>query len=1331
MKHTSLIRYTLIIYFALLAVPSRAVESRLLGSGQLSSNLITATVQDQHGFVWIGTEYGLNRFDGLHTTEYLHHEHDSLSIMSNSVRTLHCDREGNLWIGYQNGLQRFDAESETFHRVTFNDTEYTPNVSDIVQLQSGRIWLIVARLGLFELDTETMTAHTLHKVTELCGTDHINEVYQDARQRIWISTVEKGIFCINEECTRVENYHLGKPGDDISGVFSENRNGVVIAAIYGKVWMFDEVHRQFVALDHPKECFLDTYDLLQRKNGDFLIATFRHGLWRIDEEHQRLERLVIDFPNSLNTDKVNPVTLMEDREENLWCGCFQRGVALIPSSPSTFGFWDMARLESSTYRIDHGAVTAIFCEHDNSLWCGMQDGSLFHLNKKGEMLQRFDLGADISSIYVDKRGTLWAGVGYEGVCRIDRHTGRTRYIESSRHNRIKSIVEGADGRLYAGLLGGGVYYLTPSGAIVSLTESLSAEQASHLRNSYINKLFIDSKKRLWIGHYLGVACFDTIENRFVDVATDPLLNASICYALIESRDGSIWIGTNNGLFVWNEQYGRYERYTTDNGLSSNMICGLAEDHAGDIWCSTFRGINRLNIQDNRIVSYYVGNGAAKREYLRGSYDSDGTSIFYGDSYGITSFTPPIPHRSIHRKVILSRMFLGDQPVTSATRTRSGKRISERPLAETDQITLPHNQSTFTLEFSTMAMREAENLRFRYRLAGLGSEWNTTPQGQYHITYDHLRPGNYTLDVYADEDGVLSAARRIRIRITHPWYATLPAYALYAVLILSVGSLIIGNIRRRRSEEINQTKLKFYVNIAHEIRSPMVMVLNPIEWLLKRTSDRESVQALQTMQRNTRRIVRLLNQFLDIRKLDSGEMHLEYRELDLIALTSELIANFSYQAEKRNIRLRFEHPAEAMRLLMDSNHFETILSNLITNALKFTPDGGEITTQLSFNTESGWIELRVSDTGPGIDEKEQERIFDRFYQINDTQSNTTRGFGIGLNLCRMLAELLGGTITADNRREGHGAIFTVRLPLLLAVNGASEEEKKAGETALPATERSQAFLTDSLTRPKRERTIRAKSTQKILVIDDDEEIRLYLEASLSHAYKILTAKDGDEGIHRALTELPDLIVSDVLMPGLNGLQLLKRIKSNPNTNHIPTILLTSKAEQSDRIEGLEYGADGYVAKPFLIEELQTLIDNLLKNRQRLRGKFSGAHQEDKIKEVELKANSDVLMERVMKIINDHLDNPELKVEMLAEEVGLSRAQLHRRLKELTGISSGEFIRNIRLKKAAELLAERKVNISQVAYMVGFSSQTHFSTAFRKFYGVSPTEYLNRRGGVIQP
>lgn len=1309
----------------LLTLHSATIEarSRLFGSGELTSTLTTAIAQDKRGYIWVGTEYGLNRLDGERVVQYLHDEHDSLSVMSNTIRSLYCDSEGALWVGCLNGIQCYDERTDTFRRVRFEGTTYTPNVSDIIQLASGEIWLLISHLGVFTLDREAMVARPHIHLIELCGTDRINHFFEDAKHRIWLTTSENGIIAIDSKLEHATHYSLPHKGriSNTAEHITETENGVLVTVGYGSIWLFDEVHRLFIRVEQPHDAYLDVYDLLQCSNGDFLIATFRHGLWRLNTDERRLERYAYDQPTPINSEKVNFTNLFEDREGNLWCGCFMRGALLIDATPSPFKQWDMATIEGLPYLSDHGAVTAIHADTDDTIWCGTQDGSLFHLTAEGAFIDRFSVGSDPSTIYVDSQNRLWVGVGYKGVCQVDRKTGRCTYMDSSNHSRVKCIIEDHNGRLYAALLGAGVWCLDRNSTTAyQLTDRVSEENATLLRNSYINVLCIDSKNRLWIGHYLGVSCYDITNNCFLDVAKDELLNSSICYALAESRDGSMWVGTNNGLYAWNEVRRDYNRYTTENGLSSNIICGIAEDFGGHIWCSTFSGINRLRYEDDKITSYQTGSEGRGREYTRGAYYGNGHTLYFGDSYGITCFTPPIPPINRTLTITLTALYLDNKPVTMESRTESGKPILQQPLAESDHLTLRHNQNSFTLEFSTLTFCDIENIRYRYRLTGGSSELYSTLDGSNRIAYNHLRPGNYTLDIFVDLEGQPTGAKRLTIRIKRPWYSTTFAYICYALIFCSVLCQVIYSYRHRQRQIINEARLRLFADLSHEIRSPMTMILSPIESLLKRPHDSETERALHTMQRNAHRILRLINQFLDIRKLDKGQLQLHCRKIDPVALIKDILTSFELRAEQRRTVLTFTHSGSINELWVDPESIEKVVSNLINNALQYTPEGGHISVILTTDQATNEAVLVVSDTGIGIDEKHLERIFERFYQVGAAERRSTAGFGIGLNLCRLLVELHHGTITAANRSDCRGTVFTVRLPL--GCDHFAPEELLIEEATAVKFSPSTTPNSEGEERPKR--PVRAKSSCTLLIIDDDEEIRTFLDEELAPYYRLLLAKDGNEGLQIALTELPDLIISDVLMPGLDGLQLVRRLKATTNTNHIPIVLLTSKAEAEDRIEGLETGVDGYMAKPFRVEELRTLIENLLKNRLRLRGKFSGSHQEDKIKKVELRANNDVLMERVMKIVNDHLDNPDLSVEMLAEEVGLSRTQLHRRLKELTGISSGEFIRNIRLKKAAELLTERKVNISQVAYMLGFSSQSHFSTAFRKCYGISPSEYILR-------
>jgi CheY-like chemotaxis protein/AraC-like DNA-binding protein len=486
-------------------------------------------------------------------------------------------------------------------------------------------------------------------------------------------------------------------------------------------------------------------------------------------------------------------------------------------------------------------------------------------------------------------------------------------------------------------------------------------------------------------------------------------------------------------------------------------------------------------------------------------------------------------------------------------------------------------------------------------------------------------------------------------------------------------------------------------------------------------------------RNAQRILRLINQLMDIRKLDKGQMHLKFRETDIVGFIDDLMTTFEYQAQRKNIQFSFDHKDEALKAWIDLNNFDKILLNILSNAFKYTPENGEIKVELSTGKDESargplrkYFEIVISDNGIGINRDQIEKIFERFYQINNDLTNSNFGTGIGLHLSRSLVELHHGTIKAENREEGPGSRFIVRLPLGCDHLKADEfENPEDSESAVPASIHHSVinavdqFEIESETKNKK---IRPRTRFKVLVVEDEFEIRQYIKEELSGEYKISECSNGKEALEIALKEMPDLIISDVMMPEMDGITLCKKIKQNINISHIPIILLTAKSKNEDKIEGLEIGADAYIVKPFNTDLLKSTVQNLIENRERLKNKFTGNEQQQtKIQKIDIKSSDEILMEKVMKVINDNLTDPNLNVEMLAGHVGMSRVHMHRKLKELTNQSARDFIKGIRLKQAASLLSSKKLSVSEVAYATGFTNLSHFSNSFREFYGVSPKEY----------
>ena len=555
---------------------------------------------------------------------------------------------------------------------------------------------------------------------------------------------------------------------------------------------------------------------------------------------------------------------------------------------------------------------------------------------------------------------------------------------------------------------------------------------------------------------------------------------------------------------------------------------------------------------------------------------------------------------------------------------------------------------------------------------------------------------------------------IHIKVCDPWYASTWAFLLYFLTAAGIILYIIYRYERHRKEDLEETKMQFLINATHDIRSPLTLIMGPLNKLKTRITDAESKQDIDTIDRNAQRLLLLVNQILDERKIDKDQMHLHCQKTDLKEFLRGIMSLYNFNAQERSITLSLKEDESLkeegnLQVWIDRINFDKVISNLLSNAMKYTSDGGEITLIIGKNKESAII--KVEDTGIGLKEEKTDRLFERFYQGNNNSDIHIEGTGIGLNLCRALVKMHGGTIRAYNRTDGiKGSCFEVNIPLgkehLKPEEILQEDGTKTAESTGKRTQANRNF--------------------NILIVDDDAEIAHYIKTELSDWYRFEHASNGKEGLKMLLTGKYDLVISDVMMPEMDGVTMLKKIKGNSNVSDIPVILLTSKSEVENRLEGLRKGADAFLAKPFNMEELHILIDNLVDNVRRIRGKYSGAQgQKAKIEQIQVKGNNDALMERVMKYMNEHLADPDLNVEKLTEDVGISRAQLHRKLKEIAGVSAGEFIRNLRLEQAARLIEEGQINITQVAYSVGFSNQTHFSTVFKKHYGMSPSEYAETK------
>lgn len=1285
-------------------------------SKQLTCDLITSICQDKDGFIWIGTDYGLNKFNGIQFTHYYNNPKDSTSLSDNSVKALMLDNEGTLWVGGIGGLQYYVPEENAFRTIKFEETS-SFHIMCITQLRSGEIWVGSSGRGIFRIRKDTGTGVQMTDIPDVSEHAHYGVIYEDRHGSIWIGVNGTGLlrYDPSTRTSKIYTRAILDGGSSISGM-AEDHSGNLLLSTGTTAYRYDRENDSFIKIEH-NESWLPTRSILVSQQGTRYLATFGKGLKVIQPDLKELRSETITLPFiDVNNAKVRAI--YEDRNQNLWIGCYHKGMVMVSKESTPFHFWSIPTREYPKA----GVITALHKDNDGHIVSGIENEGVFKINSEGNVTEHLFPGRSFSSIYKDYSGNLWFGGYYSGLYMQDTKGNVHFMLPEIKLKDIKKITGDEKGNLYLALFGAGfIRYHIPTQTV---TEYQST--SGGLRNNWIYTLLMDSKERLWIGHCNGVDYFNPVTEKFTPVLSQAL-GSFITYSLLEDVRGNIWAGTNKGLMCYHPETKELKHYDEEDGLSNNFVYGLAEDERGNIWCSTLKGINLIKVAENKIASYYSERGLVDNEYTIGaSYQSMNGVINFGGIKGITTFHPDsVATQKGQSAVILSNLYLGGEVVTTKSKS-GGKPILDAFVTRADKISLAYEDNTFTLEFSTLDYRNSGNIFYEYRIREYEKSWTSTQLGVNQITYNHLNSGKYTFEIRACENGQYTPVKVILIDIAAPWWRSSLAYVCYVLILLIVVLQIYLSVRRRHQKEMSEERIKLFINLSHEIRSPMTLIVSPLENLLKRDYDADTMKMLRLMQKNANRIINLMNQLLDMRKIEKGQLNIHCVETELVDYMKELISLFTYQAEKRNINLHFDYEQDELPAWIDPNNFDKVLVNLLSNAFKYTPDGGEIrinlrekVNELSIGDLQHSIEIEVIDSGAGIDANKLEKIFERFYQAPSNGSNGSIGFGIGLNLCRMIVKLHHGTIHASNRQDAQGSCFIIRIPYgkdHLKKSELADSDSKTNPRVPSVLELSHEIEEDMA------KTKYHKTNYRIVIVDDDDEILRFLQAELGSQHKVYVCRNGKEGLQVILKQQPDIIISDVVMPEMDGISLLKAIRSNPNVSHIPFILLTSKAEYKDRIEGLSKGADVYLGKPFVVEELKVHIKNLIETRLLLKGMFSGVRdQEGKIDMAENKSGDERLMERVMNVMNKFLDDSEFNVEMLAREVGLSRVQLHRKMKDITGVSTSVFIRNLRMKKAATLLQEGKLNISEIADAVGFDNQANFATVFKKFYGTSPSEY----------
>ena len=1300
------IRKTFCLFLLLTIVIVTRAVSQLYDTRLLSSNLITALCQDGQGYIWIGTEYGLNKFDGAHVKQYFNDDTTVNTLSDNIVRCLMTDRDGGVWVVTNHGVQRYDRASDGFESVHFSEGT-AANINDILQTPDGHIWLLSAEAGVLEVGSD-MKASPIESICK--NLKHTcSHMYFDGRGRLWIAYSDTGIQMVDTKTKATHYFDRMTPKDKRAADIIEDADGQLMVLTSGSLQHFNEKSRGFETIISFPANNVGNICLLE--DGRILFGTSGSGMWEIDLMKREASPVADSDKLMLKDRKVNAI--MKDHNGHLWVGCFQLGLLKISDKPTTFHYLPLNNMQSNNGRV----LRTVLADREGGIMVCQEKGGIAQIDHEGHTLNHWMKDYTVMTAYEDNKDILWVGTFRNGLFRIDHQTGREEWMSQTGTQRIGSITQDKKGNLYTAVFNDGIHSYTPDGK----TERILGGGKLNLINGFLNRLFTDKDGLIWIGHYYGIDVYDPETDKLMDVNIDSALRPAIVYAIGQSADGMIWIGSSKGLFRYNKKGGkedRWKRYTTKDGLPNNNICGIVIN-GNDVWVSTYRGVGKIS-SNGTIDSYFLGNGLQDWSYLRCAYaHAANGEIILGNQNGITWFKPDdIGKDKFEKGIMLTGMRLGNIDV-NATTLSNGNPIITQSLDTTDEISVSYQDNTFSLLFSTMDYRDAQNVFYEYRFEDEpDGVWHRTAAGVSEIFLSRLSVGTHQLQVRACDNGVYSTVKSLIIRINPPWYRSWWAYMLYLLLALMIATLWWRSYWNKRKAETNEEKIKFFVDISHELRSPLTLIKSPLEQLMRDNRDPATVRALRNMERSTNRLLTLTNQILSIRKIEKGQMTLHFVEVRLGDFIADICHDYDYQLEQRQLNLTFDNQASEMIVWIDPDQFDKVITNLLGNAVKYVEDGGEIIVTLR-QTSDSQAEISICDNGPGIDEAQLKKVFERFYQTSARPAVGQMSYGIGLNLTQKIVSMHGGSITARNRVDSRGSEFTVRLPL--GCSHLPQEQLSADESYV--LQQSKEGRAEKEAEEGNRQRIRRKTDYHVVVVDDDADICSFLQTELGSIYHVRTYPDGLKALEGITDNMPDIVISDVMMPNMDGIELLKRIKTNTSTCHVPVILLTTKTDHHSRISGIEKGADAYIDKPFDLEELEAVVASLIANRQRVRGKFVVSDEQvDELQQIELKGNDAALMERIIRSVNSRLDDSDFNVETLAEDVGLSRAQLHRRMKELTGISVGEYIRKLRLQQAAKLLQAGDVSISQVTYAIGFSTPAHFTVAFKKYYGITPSEYM---------
>ncbi len=1338
--------------------------SKLNTHNGLSHNQVNSILKDSQGFLWFGTMSGLNRYDGYSFKIYRRKPNDSFSLIDNYIISLFELPNEKMLVTTSGGSCIYNSDADKF------DTAYTKylhslglpvgQIRNVVKGSDGRFWFLYENLNLYmysckdkkiKLFSQSTVFDPIAKITSLHETrdGKLWLVYQNGFLQEYDMKADKIIVTSNA----LQKLNRGNIPYDLT----IDKDGDIWLWSYNLgVFVFhpqDNLIRRFNENSFPSRLSSNLVSkVIQDNNGIIWVGTDHGGVTLINKKNNFKTSYLLNDPEDPKSLSQNTITtIYKDDIGIIWLGTYKQGINYLNSNIVQFPYYH--HQESNPNGLPYDDVNQFVEDHSGNIWIGTNGGGLIYFDRKKNTFKQYlhdpnnknSLSSNvIVSLCIDSENILWIGT-YTGGLSSFYGKKFTHYRHddadsgSLANDNVWKIFEDRKRNLWIGTLSAGLDVLDRK---TGRFHNYRNKQATPniLPSNIISDILQDKKGNLWVGTDNGIAVLNENNSQHVFYQHSNDINSlsnNNVLCISEDSKGRIWVGTREGLDLFNEQTKNFQIFTMSDGLPDNLILNILEDENQSLWISTPNGLcNAIPLQKEKgivlsVINYNELNNLQNQEFnSKAAYKTRGGELIFGGPSGFNIINPSgIKKPVYHTKIVFTDLEILNKKIEPGELVNN-RVLLQRSLSQLQGIDLKYKENVFSIEFASLDYANSSRDKYAYMLKGFNPDWLYADGNQRSATYTNLDPGYYTFKVKVlNSEGVWSDVKELKITIEPPFWRTPIAYIIYVLIVAGLLILIrrvtLDRIHMRyevvhqrreaeRAHALEQLKTKFFTNVSHEFRTPLSLIIAPLEKIIKQSPDEEHKKQLNIVQRNAKRLLNLVNQLLDFRKMEVQEVKLHPSIGDIIGFSKDISNSFLDIAENKKILLSFSSNVDSLEIYFDKDKIEKILLNLLSNAFKYTDNNGMVSINVTYNPPvnnegDGTLAIEVKDTGIGIPADMHEKVFERFFQTDVPESMVNQGTGIGLAITKAFVNLHNGIITVKSEPE-RGTCFTVLLPARKIYDPPS-----ITTTNLIPEEGEQIISEESQKRGKK---------KTILVVEDSEDLRFYLKDNLKGQYKVEEATNGKEGWEKIKLLNPDLVVSDIMMPLMGGVELARKIKTETATAHIPVILLTAMGSEEKQLAGFKAGVNDYITKPFTFEILASRIRNLLAQQELLHKRFQ-KQIEVNPGEITITPVDEKFLKEALEVVEKNMDIPEFSVEDFSRNMFMNRVTLYRKILSLTGKTPIEFIRSIRLKRAARLLEKSGLSIAEIAYEVGFNNPKNFTKFFKEEFKILPSQYASNK------